>query len=135
MNNNDFLGRGWSFPVTVDAVTGRIRTVSFEEDIQQAIKLILLTQQGERVMRPEFGSQLQTYAFRELNATTLSQVEEEIRDALVLYEQRITEIEVRAIPAEALSGRLDIHISYVVRVTNSPFNLVYPYFLNEGMGE
>jgi len=132
MAKNDFLGRGWSFPVNVDPVTGRMRTVAFDEDIAQSIKLILMTQRGQRVMRPNFGSHLQTYAFRELNTTTMTLVEEDVRDALIMYEQRITEVEVRASVASAEQGELSISIAYVVRATNSPYNLVFPYFLYEG---
>lgn len=132
MAKSDFLGRGWSFPVGVDPVTGRMRTVAYEEDIAQSIKLILLTQKGQRVMRPDFGSQLETFAFRELNSTTLTLVEEDVREALIRYEQRITEIEVIAEPEDAEAGILSLQISYVVRATNSPYNLVFPYYLNEG---
>ena len=37
-----FLGAGWSFPVCPDE-EGRIETVAYEEDIDQAIKIILGT--------------------------------------------------------------------------------------------
>ncbi len=134
LDYKDFLGRGWSFPVAVDAVTGRIRTVEYEEDIAQAVRLILLTQKGERVMRPDFGCDAGCYAFHELSATTLTLIEEDVREALIMNEQRITDIQVQAEAEDIFSGKLLMHISYTVRVTNSPYNLVYPYYLNEGMG-
>lgn len=133
MPKSDFLGKGWSFPVSVDPVTGRVRTVAYDEDIAQSIRLILTTQKGQRVMRPDFGSRVRDFAFRELNATTLTLVEEDVRSALIQYEQRITQIAVKASPMDAEQGILNIEVSYVVRVTNSPFNLVFPYYLHEGM--
>lgn len=134
MQNNDFLGRGWAFPVTVDSVTGRMRTAAYDEDIAQSIRLILATQKGERVMRPDFGSELQSFTFGQMDASTLTLLQEDVRSALVLYEQRITDIEVKAEPSPDEEGVLLINIAYVVRVTNSPYNLVYPYYLSEGIG-
>lgn len=54
----DFLGTGWKFPVEVDEITGRIKMSSYEEDIQEAIGIILKTRKGERMMRPDFGCEL-----------------------------------------------------------------------------
>ena len=59
--------------------------------------------------------------------------EGKVEEALILWEPRIRDVEVRATRAEA--GRLNIEISYVVRTTNNPYNLVYPFYINEGMTE
>lgn len=131
--NNDFLGRGFAFPVGVDPVTGQMRTAEFEEDIRQAIYLIIMTRKGERVMRPDFGCSIHDYAFDTMDYETLSRIEETVQDALILWEPRIRDIEVRAYRAEA--GKLNIEIGYVVRSTNNPYNLVYPFYMNEGMEE
>ena len=50
---SDFLGSGWSFPVELDA-QGRIAMARREHDVEQAIKIILLTPKGQRLMRPRF---------------------------------------------------------------------------------
>ncbi len=131
----DFLGRGWSFPVRVDAATGRVRMSAFEEDIKEAIRVILQTRKGERALRPDFGTGVYEYAFREMDAGTLTLVEMEVRDALVRWEPRITDISVRCVPEDALEGRLSVHVAYTVRATNSPFNQVYPFYLSEGSAE
>jgi len=125
----DFLGVGWKFPVKVDETTGRIKTSRFEEDIQEAIRLIIMTRPGERVMRPDFGCGLQDYLFAGMDYDTTSQMRLEIQKALLNWEPRITDVEVRV---ETANGQLLIHVDYVVRATNNPFNLVYPYFLREG---
>ena len=49
-----FLGIGWAFAVCLNK-DGTITTAAYEEDIRQAIRIILGTNQGERVMRPRFG--------------------------------------------------------------------------------
>lgn len=129
----EFLGVGWKFPIRVDETTGRIRTSSYEEDVEEAIRIIMLTRKGERVMQPEFGCGIQDFVFQTMDYTTISQMEHQILEALILWEPRIIDPEVHIETDEIESGKLNIHISYTVRSTNNPYNVVYPYYLNEGL--
>lgn len=129
-----FLGTGFYFPIEVDEATGRMKTVSLEEDIMQAVRVILMTRKGERVMRPEFGCDIHEYAFDTMDYTTLVQMEDTVRQALMVWEPRITDVEVDIVNEQDEEGTLLIGIRYVVRSTNNPYNLVYPYYINEGMG-
>lgn len=129
-----FLGRGLKFPVQVDKVTGRFMLSAYEEDIKEAIFIILNTRPGERPMRPAFGCRIHDYMFEALNYTVIVSMEAAVREALLVWEPRITDIEVKADAARADRGIVDIHISYLVRQTNNPFNLVYPFYLNESQG-
>lgn len=132
MPGREFLGRGFGFPVSVDPISGRIKTAEYEEDIQQAIYLILMTRKGERVMRPEFGCGIHDFSFAAMDFSTISQMEDSVREALILWEPRIRDIEV-TISHQQTAGKLEIAIQYVVRSTNNPYNLVYPFYLNEGI--
>lgn len=126
----EFLGRGWKFPVQVDPTTGRIMMSEYEEDIAEAIRIILWTSRGERVMRPDFGSGVQQFSFEGNDQTTLNMLESELEQSLREWEPRIDHITVKAIPDDA--GKLNIHVSYTVRTTNNLFNQVYPFYLHEG---
>ena len=129
-----FLGTGFKFPIQVDPSTGRMRTSSHEEDIKEAIGIILNTRKGERVMNPDFGCGIQEYAFGTVDYTTLSLMRKEVMDALVMWEPRIENIEVTIDDSQSEIGQIIINISYTVRSTNNPFNLVFPYYINEGFG-
>ena len=129
----EFLGVGWKFPVEVDPVTGRVRTASSEENIQESVRLILLTGKGERMMHPEFGCDLRRYLFGVVTYTACTQMAQEVRQALIRWEPRIRDIETYVELDPADSARVLVHISYVVRATNNPYNLVYPYYINEGL--
>lgn len=124
----EFLGRGWGFPVGVSRVTGRIKESAHEDSIAESIRIILGTSRGERVMRPEFGCGLKGYTFSEMNYTTISEIENDVKNALVMWEPRIIDVEVSCHNDGAV---LYVNISYVVRSTNNPFNMVYPFYLNE----
>lgn len=132
VQGGNFLGKGFAFPVSVDPLNGRMRTAEYEDDIEQAIYIILMTRKGERVMRPEFGCGIHDFAFESMDFGTVSQMEDSVREALIRWEPRIRDVEVEIIP-EDTAGRLRIQISYVVRTTNNPYNLVYPFYLNEGI--
>ena len=128
-----FLGRGWKFPVKVDPNTGKILTSEYEIDIQEPIKIILMTKKGERVMRPDFGCDIHNHLFDVIDYTLLKQIEKKVKDSLISFEPRITDIEVLAEIDDKNEQIININISYLVRTTNNPFNLVYPFYINEGM--
>lgn len=125
---SDFLGRGWSFPVETES-DGAIALAEGETDIEQAIRLILQTAPGERVMRPDFGCGIHEYAFAAVDTTTLTLIEDDVREALERWEPRIEVLTVDSALSDAATGRLDIDIRYRVRQTNNEFNLVYPFYL------
>jgi phage baseplate assembly protein W len=128
-----FLGIGWAFPPTA-AATGEVDTAAYEADIRQAIWIILGTSRGERVMRPDFGSGLQSLTFEPITTTTIALVKHHTEEALVTWEPRIDSITV-GVTADPPRGRLMIQVDYRVRVTNTFYNLVYPFYLTEGRGE
>lgn len=132
---NAFLGRGFKFPIQVDKVTGKMQMVSYEEDIKEAIYIILMTRKGERIMNPEFGCGVHDYAFGTMDYTTLSMMEREVREAITLWEPRITDLDVVLSVEDEQEGCVYINISYTVRSTNNPYNLVFPFYMNEGFGE
>ena len=125
-----FLGRGFAFPVDVDA-QGAIAMAEYEEDIRQAIRIILDTNPGERVMRPDFGAGLNALVFEPINTHTMALAKYRVQQALVQWEPRIDSVGV-SVTADAPNGKLNIDIRYRVRSTNTFYNLVYPFYLQEG---
>lgn len=130
--SSGFLGRGWKFPVQLDPVTGRFMMSDGEEDIAESLGIILRTMQGERVMRPDFGGNLNNYVFALTDTTTLNLLQNDLLKAIIAWEPRVegVEVEVRTDPANP--EKLMIHVQYIVRATNNLFNQVYPYYLSEG---
>ncbi|SRR5712692_1127390 len=126
-----FLGVGWAFPTCVQA-DGRIATVAYEEDIRQAILIILGTNLGERVMRPDFGAGLNAFVFEPLNETTKQLVKTRVEEALIDWEPRIDVEEVKVTIDPVERNKLLITLNYRVRATNALHNLVYPFYLQEG---
>lgn len=130
----DFLGRGFSFPPAVDAVTGRFRMAELEEDIRQSIYIILMTRKGERPMRPEFGCTLHDYVFELPDRHAVTLITGSVLEALTQWEPRIVDTAVGIDTSGLHAGKIVLNISYTVRDTNNPNNLVFPYYLYEGVG-
>ncbi|RKP47016.1 baseplate assembly protein [Trinickia fusca] len=126
-NTSDFLGEGWSFPVTARA--GRVLLSADAENIRQAVRLILQTAPGERVMLPEFGCRINELVFAAGNATAVSLAQLYVTQALNRWEPRIQLITVGAAIAPRERQCLVVTVDYVIRERNQPDNLVYPFFL------
>jgi phage baseplate assembly protein W len=125
-----FLGRGWAFPVQTGA-GGEIAEAEYETDVHEAVRLVLGTNLGERVMLPQFGSGLRALLFEPLTATTRSLVELRVREALVRYEPRIDVLGVKVELRTGAEAAVLVDVDYRVRSTNTFYNLVYPFYLQE----
>ena len=128
-----FYGRGWSFPVKPSA-TGRIVFISGETKIQQSIWLILSTAPGERQMRPDFGCGIHDLVFEANTAALRGLVQQNVYEALVQWEPRIDVVDVRVETPPEARNHLLIRIDYRIVGNNTIYNLVYPFFINEGAG-
>jgi Bacteriophage baseplate protein W len=125
------LGRGWSAPYALDAF-GELAMVEGGEDVRQAIRTILGSSRGERRMRPDFGAGLDELVFSPVSTTTFALVRHRVEQALIAWEPRIDVRAVRVTSQGPVRNRLDIDIDYVLRATNVFYNLVYPFYLQEG---
>lgn len=124
-----YLGVGWSFPVK--PVNGGLAYARYEDAVEQAISLVLLTARKERVMLPEFGAGARSFVFEPNSPATCRLVEDAVRKALTDWEPRIDLKRVEAVAAGDTPDLLLVHVDYVVRATNTFYNRVYPFFLLE----
>ena len=130
---SELIGRGWSFPVKPGS-NGRLVFLDGPEKVRQGIWILLSTAPGERQMMPDYGCGIHELVFQANTAALRGLIESKVRDALIRWEPRIDVIEVRVeTPPEARNFLL-IRIDYRLRSNNSFYNLVYPYFINEGVG-
>lgn len=129
--SKDFLGTGWKFPFNVDS-RGKMAVSRYEEGIKESIHIILRTAKGERLMRPDFGCDINKYSFGSMDTLSIHLIENAVLEALIKWEPRIEVTSVKAEPDPEGRG-LMIGIEYQVRTTNTRFNLVYPFYITEGM--
>ncbi|MBW4212443.1 GPW/gp25 family protein [Enterobacter asburiae] len=130
-NDNAFLGTGWAFPPRFNGANHQVIMSSDIQDIEQSLTILLSTTPGERPMAPDFGCRINQFVFEELTQTVLTQLESEIRHAILFFESRINVEDIHFLP-DPVSGQLLIQIDYHVITINTRSNMVYPFYLNEG---
>jgi phage baseplate assembly protein W len=128
---SDFLGTGWAFPIEVDA-RGRIALSRQEQDIDQAIRMIVMTPKGQRIMRPEFGCHIHELMFAPNNGATASLAARYVEEALGMWEPRIRVRDVNASIDPSDASRLLIDVQYEVKATNDRRSLVFPFYTIPG---
>ncbi|WP_428268831.1 GPW/gp25 family protein [Haliangium sp.] len=129
-SGREFLGKGWRFPVAVN-LTGGISSSTHEENVREAIFIILGTAPGERINRTQFGCRIHDLMFAPNNHVTAALAEHYCEEALLKFEPRIRNVEVKAGPSRDEPNRLDIRIAYSVGDSNDKRNLVYPFYLRQ----
>jgi phage baseplate assembly protein W len=125
--SEDFVGAGWAFPLGVNQ-RGGIALVRREQELEQAMRLILSTYPGERPMRPEFGCRLRDYVFRPVNMQTVAELINEVQRALLRWEPRVDIELVNVFPAPEDHSTLYIDIQYRPKDINDSRNLVFPFY-------
>lgn len=124
---DDFIGRGWSFPLDVTA-NGTIATMGGPRKLEQAMSIVLTTYPGERPFRPAFGSRLRDFAFEGASVDVFAAIEREVRDSLGMWEPRTDVRNVTVIADPDRPNLLHIDITYVVKGENDERNLVHPFY-------
>lgn len=132
-NTTSFLGKGWNFPPGFSKNGKNVLIVEEEQEIQQSLQILLSTSQGERVMLENFGCDLNRFLFEEISQHLINNLDSLIRDSILYYEPRIDVASITIDESKESSGMLLISIEYTVRSTNSRFNMVFPFYLNEAI--
>lgn len=125
-----FLGRGWHFPPTFDKYSQSVQMIANEEDIKESIGILLSTTPGERIMAPGYGADTRRLLFEPLDLQLQSYMESMMSDAITRYEPRVRLESLRLVPI-AEEGKIEINVEYTIVTTNTRYNNVYPYYVNE----
>ncbi|MBN2394154.1 MAG: GPW/gp25 family protein [Anaerolineae bacterium] len=124
----EITGRGWVFPPKIGP-HGGIALTHEQDEIEQAIHIILTTAPGERVMRPTFGCRLDSLVFEPNNSHTAAQARRYVEQALGMWEPRINLTRVNVYPDPQERHCLLVEIDYRVKQTHDERSLVYPFYL------
>lgn len=125
--SSDFLGRGWAYPLRLDG-SGAFALSESDDNVDEAIRLILGTAPGERPMRPEYGCGIHDLIFDSIDASLSGRVAIDVRESLTRWEPRIEITAVTAAPHPVEPHILLISIDYRIRATNERRNLVFPFY-------
>ncbi|HEV7589220.1 MAG TPA: GPW/gp25 family protein [Longimicrobium sp.] len=126
MKTADRLGRGWRYPVLPRE--GDLAYEQGAEKVRQAIWIVLDTEPGERVMRPDFGCGLRRYLARPNSSATRALMAQDVSRALARWEPRVDVKRVSVDEGDDPALVL-VQVSYTHVRDGRPGNLVYPFYL------
>jgi phage baseplate assembly protein W len=126
-----FIGRGWKFPVTFNKRTATAEMLTGEEDIRSSLDVLFATRISERIMNPDFGSELDSFLFAGMTQSTLTYIQAVVSNSILYNESRIVVSQVEVVEVDKGSGQLQIIVSYTISATNNRYNYVYPYYLQD----
>ena len=125
--HDDYIGAGWAFPLRTNS-RGGIALVRREQELEEAMRLILATYPGERPMRPEFGSRVRDWVFRGSDTESIAGLSLEVRTSILRWEPRVDVKNVRVTKDRVGGNKLLIDIEYQPLDTNDRRNLVFPFY-------
>jgi phage baseplate assembly protein W len=132
--SKSFLGTGWGFPPAFNKNPAEPVMLSVAQDIQSSLEILLSTRQGERVMRPDYGCNLDELVFEPLTTTFKTYIQDLIMTAILYHEPRIEVNKIDLDDSGDLDGKITITVDYTIRATNSRFNFVFPFYKKEQTG-
>jgi phage baseplate assembly protein W len=128
----DIIGTGWKFPIRVNA-KGGLSWSNGADRVRDAVWIVLATASGERVMRPTFGAGVENYVFEPNSNVSRTRLASAIREGLTRWEPRISLVNIEVSQGDEPS-LVNVSINYTIRSTNELFNLVFPFYVQEGAG-
>tara|TARA_B100000902_G_C27246801_1_gene883041 strand:- start:854 stop:1270 length:417 start_codon:yes stop_codon:yes gene_type:complete len=85
IDRNDDIFVGIEFPLD-HSVQGFFRkTKTIRQQVKSNIRNLLLTEKGERLFQPNFGSNLKSLLFEQITSETLLNVENDIRESIATW--------------------------------------------------
>lgn len=126
-----FLGRGWSFPPEFNKSKASVEMLEDENDINSSLEILFSTTVGERIMQPKYGANLKNLLFEPVDTSLKAYIKDLIETAILYFEARIKPEDI-ILEAKNEEGILLITLVYTVKSTNSRYNFVYPFYINEG---
>ncbi len=129
---NNFLGRGWSFPPTFSKQLKEVVMTEKVEDIESSLHILLTTTLGERIMQPRYGCNMEDLLFESLDTGTKTIIIDRIKTAILFFEPRIEAKKIELNTKNELEGEIIVEIEYIVPTTNSRYNFVFPFYRKEG---
>lgn len=129
---NNFLGKGWSFPPAFNRVAKTVEMTTQVEDIERSLEILLTTSLGERIMQPRYGCNTDDLVFESLDTGTKTIMIDRIKTAILFFEPRIEAKKIEIDTMNEVEGEVLLRIEYVIPTTNSRFNFVFPFYKSEG---
>jgi uncharacterized protein len=131
IDDNAFLGTGWSFPPTFSKANKSVEMLKGEADILSSLRILFSTGLNERSMRSKFGTKIADMTFEPIDSSQAAVLKAHLKDMVFLHEPRIRPLNIE-VTVDQLAGRVEVQLDYLIVATNNRRNFVYPFYILEG---
>ncbi|MBS9423200.1 GPW/gp25 family protein [Photorhabdus caribbeanensis] len=140
----DIYGRGWAFPPQFsikdfsikDSVHSEIATgvtmAEGAENVRQNMKILFLTEPGERIMRENYGCGLSDYLFANIRDEIMAEIQTRIEERVLRYEPRADISEIQVNQRTDVPNTLHIQVTYTLRGSEISQQIEGALEVNEG---
>ena len=105
---------GIKLPITRSDINGFTMIDNFHSLIRQNLKMIILTNPGERVMIPDFGVGIQSYLFQNFSETTYTEIENNIKEQVATYLPVVSISELSFDSSDPDANTLQVSLRYFI---------------------
>lgn len=135
----DIYGRGWAFPPQFLLENSSsfhngagVKMAEGDEDVRQSLKVLFLTEPGERIMRESYGCGLYRYMFENISDDLIANIQNQIQESILRYEPRANVINIDVHRAINSFNRLQVKVTY--RLSGSEISQQLEGILDVGEG-
>lgn len=121
------IGFGLAWPMLPE--DGRLPRAQDLARIQQSLRMILATEPGERLMRPDFGCGLRRFLQQPNSGATRAQIEAAVREAIQQWEPRVALVELSVEADAQHASAVWIAVDYRLKLDGRRDSLVFPFLL------
>jgi hypothetical protein len=137
-DSRNFLGKGWAFPFNFDANKGGVKTTADRQDgstsddgqkrhLVGAVRQILETSIGERLMQCDFGTKIMDLVFEPMDESLSGLLSYYAAAGISRWDKRVVSKYVEGMPDE-VKGLFRLLIRYEIANTNISGNMVFPFY-------
>jgi len=123
---------GWKFPITFNKYSRSVETVADARSIKESIYILLMTTREERLMELDYGCDLNTMTFKNLNLNMITFMCNNIRNVIEKWEKRIVITDIKINEFKTQAGIIYIIISYFIKLTKQHDSFTLEYDLKNG---
>ena len=105
---------GVHIPITVDSGDGFTMLKTIKQTVKQNLKMLILTNPGERVMIPQYGVGLKAFLFEAAEGGTKANIEQRIKDQAARYMPVIKVQRVIVAPMRNTPNGLSVQLTYSI---------------------
>ncbi|MDE1482852.1 GPW/gp25 family protein [Xenorhabdus bovienii] len=135
---SDIYGRGWAFPPQFfinnngTEISSGVILAEGVENVHQSMKILFLTEQGERIMREDYGCGLNDYLFANISDELMADIQTKIEEGVLRYELRADITEIQVSQKTDLPNTLQVYITYALRGSEISQQIEGTLDVNEG---